>query len=128
VAEAAPDRRLSRRDRLRSRKDFERLLREGERRASGRFVVFLGTGPRPGLGEDAAGARPRLGVTASRKVGNAVVRNRVKRRIRAAFRARRGLLPPASDVVVIARPGAAGLGGRSVERELADLFGREPSR
>jgi ribonuclease P protein component len=91
-------------------------------------VVFLSTGPRPGPGADAAGARPRLGITASRKVGNAVVRNRVKRRIRAAFQSRRGLLPRAADVVVIARPAAAGLGGRTVERELADLFGREPSR
>jgi ribonuclease P protein component len=126
VAETAADGRLSRRDRLRSRRDFERLTREGERAAAGSFVLFFGRGPR--RGRDDAGPRPRLGVTASRKVGGAVVRNRVKRRIRAAFRENRRLLPPGSDVVVIARSSAASLGGREVAAALAELFRGEARR
>ena len=90
------------------------------------MIVFFGRGPR--RGRDSAGPRARLGVTASRKVGGAVVRNRVKRRIRAAFRGLRGILPPGSDVVVIARPAAAALGGRELAATLAELFRGEAER
>jgi ribonuclease P protein component len=120
---AQGDERFSRRDRLRSRRDFERLAREGARRSSPYFVVLLSRGPR--RASAGAGLRARLGVTASRKVGGAVVRNRVKRRIRDAFRRRRGLLPAELDVVVIARPGAASLSGPAVAEELGRLLGGE---
>jgi ribonuclease P protein component len=50
-----------------------------------------------------AGALPRLGITASRRVGNAVVRNRAKRLVREAFRATRELWPTGADIVVIVR-------------------------
>ena len=49
----------------------------------------------------------RLGLTVSSKVGNAVVRNRIRRHLREAFRARRALLPKGYDVVLIARQSAA---------------------
>lgn len=101
-----------------------RLARDGERRASPYFVMFLARSGR--RGRDLAGDRPRLGVTASRKVGNSVVRNGVKRRIRTAFRIHRDLLPRGSDVVVIARPGSAALGGERVAGELAALFAGRP--
>ncbi len=52
---------------------------------------------------------PRLGITASRKIGGAVVRNRAKRLIREAFRAPRELFPPDIDVVVIVKRELAGL-------------------
>jgi ribonuclease P protein component len=120
VAETARDLGLARRDRLRSRRDFVRLSAGGERRASAHFVLFLARSGR--RGRDLAGERPRLGVTASRKVGNSVVRNAIKRRIRTAFRLHRDLLPRGSDVVVIARPGAGALGGARVAEELAVLF------
>ena len=67
-------------------------------------------------------------VTASRKVGGSVLRNRVKRCIRAAFRAERDVLPRGSDVVVIARQGAGALGGNEVAAELATLFRGGASR
>lgn len=49
----------------------------------------------------------RLGLVVSRKVGNAVARNRVKRRVRELFRTTSDLVPAGVDLVVIAGPGAA---------------------
>ena len=64
---------------------------------------------------------PRLGIAASRKVGNAVARNRIKRGVREWFRAHRDALPRAADVVVIARPSAAALRGAAIVESLIDL-------
>jgi ribonuclease P protein component len=49
----------------------------------------------------------RMGFTVSTKVGNAVVRNRIRRRLRELYRQRRASLPPGVDVVIIARHAAA---------------------
>ncbi len=64
-------------------------------------------------------ARSRLGVTVSRRIGNAVARNRVKRRVRECFRkAIRAELPPLTSIVVIARAGAASLKSPAINDEL----------
>jgi ribonuclease P protein component len=68
------------------------------------------------------GDAPRLGITASRRVGSAVARNRVKRLIRETFRRNRGSFPAESDVVVIARDGSRDLTAAQVEREIVALF------
>ncbi len=84
--------------RLRRRREFLQLQRQGQRRHSRSFVVIQ----TPGRARTS-----RLGVTVSSRVGNAVVRNRVKRLVRDIFRNRRLSLPAIVDVVVIAKPDAA---------------------
>lgn len=58
---------------------------------------------------------PRVGYTASKKIGNAVARNRAKRRLRAAVQELRGLAQPGWDYVLVARPQA------TIARPFADL-------
>jgi len=92
---------FSRDDRLRQRREFEECYASGAR-VSGRHVqvfVLPARGPR---------ARTRLGISASRRVGGAVVRNRVRRRLREIFRrTRAALLSSPVSLVVNARPSAA---------------------
>jgi ribonuclease P protein component len=52
--------------------------------------------------------RPRVGITVSSRVGTAVVRNKVRRRLREALRLRFGQLTPGFDLLVIARSKSAG--------------------
>ena len=51
--------------------------------------------------------RTRVGITVSSRVGNAVVRNRIRRRLREALRARWESLAPGNDLLLIARPASA---------------------
>lgn len=74
--------------------------------------------------ESSAGGRAKLGITVSRRVGNAVVRARVKRRIREWFRRNRDRTPMRRDIVVIARPAAAVLETRDLEQELTGILQR----
>tara|TARA_B100000900_G_scaffold356860_1_gene326863 strand:- start:142 stop:393 length:252 start_codon:yes stop_codon:yes gene_type:complete len=64
-------------------------------------------------------SQTRVGLTVSRKVGNAVIRNRVKRWLREAIRHQQTQLPPGFDVVVIAYPQAADSSFNAIGRELA---------
>jgi ribonuclease P protein component len=79
-------------ERIRRRPEFERVYNEGVR-ISGRFMtVFLLPTARPG---------PRFGVAATRKMGNAVERNRAKRLAREIFR--RHKLTAGYDIVIVPR-------------------------
>ena len=66
----------------------------------------------------------RLGITVSRKVGNAVVRNRLKRWIREYFRCHRAGLTAPLDLSVIAKPGAAALSHAQIICQLREAFTR----
>lgn len=68
----------------------------------------------------------RLGLAVSRRVGGAVVRNRVKRRVRDWFRRARPSLPEHVDLVVIARPQAATYTAGQTSEELTRLATQAP--
>ena len=112
--------RFVRADRLLQSRDFKRVLESGERWSSQSFAIFLSTQqPRS---QPAGIPWPKLGVTVSKRVGNAVVRNRIKRRVREWFRHNRQGLPAEKDVVVIARPAAKGLSGSDIAAALDQLM------
>jgi len=69
----------------------------------------VSAGPLMGLALKNGRDVTRLGLTVSSKVGNAVVRGRIRRQLRELFRKRRDQLPRGLDVVLIARPSAKGV-------------------
>ena len=95
--------------RLRRRREFLAVQERGARLCSGDWLVLRG---------GAAVDRPRIGITVSSKVANAVGRNQVKRWVREAFREIQAELPPV-DLVVIARSGALVAGLPGARRALA---------
>ena len=88
------------RRRLSRAAEFDAVYRRGRSAASRHLIVYVFA--RDPVDADA----PRLGFSVSRKVGDAVARNRVKRVLREAAAAVAGELRGA-DVVVVARPGVA---------------------
>jgi ribonuclease P protein component len=84
---------FSKREKLTKRPEFEKVLAEGKKKRIGKLCTVFS------LPNDLN--RKRLGIIASKKVGNAVARNRVKRAIRETFRQMKHRMAPAVDIVVI---------------------------
>lgn len=80
------------------------------------------------ISRQSAGNESRLGVTVSSRVGNAVVRNRLKRFVREIFRQHRSSLPRPVDVVVIAKTGAHQLSYAQASTELERALELAPGR
>jgi ribonuclease P protein component len=98
---------VPKRRRLSRSGEFDRVYRDGSSHATRHLVLYSF----PRRGEEGEGVR--LGVSASRKVGGAVDRNRVKRTLREAFWTLSERLPRDFDFVLVARP------------EIVELIGRE---
>ena len=111
--------RLRRVQRLRSPRDFQRVRAQG-RRVSG-ALLLLGYATR---GESDNSGLTRIGFSVSRRVGGAVVRNRVKRRLREVMRRKLARIAPGYDLVITARPGAADARMETLEQEVAGLLAR----
>jgi ribonuclease P protein component len=95
--------------RLRRSAEFAAVMRGGDRAGRGAVVVHLSTAPptdrQPAPARDRSPAR--AGFVVSRAVGPAVVRNKVRRRLRHLVRDRLNALPPGARLVVRALPAAA---------------------
>lgn len=104
--------------RLLKRSEFLKLSRSGAKVHSANFVVISSANDRG----------TRLGITVSSQVGNSVVRNRIKRRVREFFRCRRGVLPVRIDLLIIARRSAADLDSKTIASELESVLTSPPGR
>ncbi len=99
------------------RSEFRRVYEEGQRRSGPLCALFFRSN---GL------QHTRLGVTASTRLGKAVLRNRVKRRLREAFRRNREVIPGGWDIVVNPREAVARVPYATLVKELCRLFPNQP--
>ncbi|MBI1941246.1 MAG: ribonuclease P protein component [Acidobacteria bacterium] len=103
--------------RLLRRAVFRRVYEEGQRRSGPLCALFFRSNGLP---------HTRLGITATARLGNAVLRNRVKRRVREVFRLNRASIPGGWDIVLNPREAAARVPFATLTKELLRLFPNQP--
>lgn len=100
-------------ERLRYGREYQHVFQDGAKQVSSAFVLYV---------LPTSGLCSRLGMAVSKRVGGAVVRNRIKRRIREFFRRHKPDLSPACDIVVVARRPAADLSYTEMVQHLLNLW------
>lgn len=119
---------FSRDDRLRKRREFEECYASGVRVSGRHLLLFLLQRTAPGNAPSSQ-PRPRLGISVSKRVGGAVIRNRVRRRLREIFRRSRELFGThAADLVVNARPSASDATFEELAQEYRSLLAKSLGR
>lgn len=102
--------------RLVKRAEFEAVYRGGRRQSSATFLIFL----RPSGSE-----KTRFGMSVKKALGNAVARNRIRRRVREILRLHREEILPGWDVVIHPNRAAGTLKFAKLEAELLALLPRK---
>lgn len=95
--------------------DFRLVYREGTRISDDLLTIYV----RP-----TASSVPNVGIAVPRRVGTAVRRNRLKRRVREAVQRCAEALPQGADVVIVPRPAAATVPFAAVQESVRALFNR----
>ena len=95
---------------MRRKRDFETIAKEGIRKHTKNFLIIARKNEQ---------GFSRAGAVASRKLGEAVERNRVKRLMREFFRRNKHRLPPSTDYVIVGKKGAQDLQYAQVVDELS---------
>jgi ribonuclease P protein component len=100
---------------LRKNSEFSRVYGKGKSRANPVLIMYVHEN-----GKD----YNRIGISVNKKVGKSVVRNRVKRLIKEAYRKYAGTVRQGYDLVVVARSDAANNEYRDIEKWMKDLLAR----
>ena len=100
-------------DRILKRSEFIALSKSGKKVQSAEFIAYIVPARR---------GQSRLGVTVTKKVGQAVERNRIKRIVREFFRINRHCLSGRWDINIIAKRQSAGIGSEKAYRSLQTIF------
>jgi ribonuclease P protein component len=106
---------FSKADRILKRDDFKRVYEGGRKVHTRYFTAFI----LPNSGDG-----PRLGITATRKIGNAVERNRGRRLLREAFRKNKWLVPRGVDIVINVKRPLVEAGLSDIEGDFINLLER----
>ena len=102
-------------ERLTKPADFDRVYTDGQKIGSASLALFFDPSP---------SETTRVGISVSKKMGNAVTRNRIKRLLREAFRLNKHKLKKGYDLLFVARRGVRDMRFREVETEVLHLLRR----
>src|SRR5277367_1114289 len=108
--------RLARSSRVTANRDFLRIRQEGERLAQGCLIANWNALPE--------GAKPKLGVVTSRKIGGAVQRTRARRLLRESFRLHQHDFTRPVEIILVARNSIAGKKFADVEKDYLATLNR----
>lgn len=98
---------------LRKNRDFQVVFKNGKSRANKYLVLYV---------LENRLDKNRIGISVSKKVGNSVIRHRVKRLIKESYRLHENMFNSGLDIVVIARESANTIGYREMESALLHLM------
>ncbi|WP_414172869.1 ribonuclease P protein component [Clavibacter tessellarius] len=107
---------LARRNRVTSGADYRTIVRRGRRATTGTAVVYATTAP--------VDSPTRFGFIVSKKVGNAVIRNTVRRRLKAVSAGLLPMVPTGSSVVIRVLPGMEQTAWDTLQGEIASAVTR----
>lgn len=99
---------------IKKNKDFRLIYKRGRSSVSPLLAMYVRKNKK---------TSNRVGITVSTKVGKAVVRNRVRRRIREAYRINEAGFTAGRDIIIVARVRAARASFRDIEKNLLELSG-----
>ena len=97
---------------LKKNRDFQNVYKNGKRFTNKYLVMYV-------LENNTN--KNRLGISASKKVGNSVVRHRITRLVRESYRLHENIFNSGLDIVVVARKNAASVGYQEIEEALLHL-------
>ncbi|MDR0922460.1 MAG: ribonuclease P protein component [Lactobacillales bacterium] len=100
--------------RVKRERDFQQVFHKGQSCANRNFIVYQISKPQQ--------THFRVGLSVGKKVGNAVTRNAVKRKIRQALLEEKGHIRPTIDFIIIARPQAANLTMSEVKKNIEHVL------
>jgi len=106
---------------LKRQEDFKRCYKSGRSKANPYLVLYVCERKEAETGKQPLG---RIGISVSKKVGNSVVRHRIRRRIKESYRLHEAAFNSGLDLVVVARILAAEADYKTIESALLSLAAR----
>jgi ribonuclease P protein component len=106
-------------DRILKRDVFRRVYEEGRKIQARHFIAFVLRN---------SGGKPRIGITATRKMGNSVERNRARRLVREVFRKNKWLVPQGVDIVINVKRSLAEASYRDLEGDFITFLERASNK
>ncbi|GGJ89592.1 ribonuclease P protein component [Lentibacillus kapialis] len=103
--------------RIKDNKEFQYVFKHGKSFANRQLVLYYIEKPRQ--------EHFRIGLSVGKKIGNAVMRNRIKRYLRQAFLELEGCIKPTKDIIIIARHPTRQMNFHEVKKSLVHLLSKE---
>ncbi|WP_090240409.1 ribonuclease P protein component [Lentibacillus halodurans] len=108
---------MKKRYRIKDNTEFQHVFKNGKSFANRQLVLYYIERPDQ--------QHFRIGLSVGKKIGNAVIRNRIKRYLRQAFQELEGKIKPSSDIIIIARNPTKQMNFHQVKKSLIHLLSKK---